>query len=211
MTTLQLARLFGSLKNFGERRLIAAVLLDVAEAFHTVRVEGLLYKLTILHFPSYLVKTISSYLHCRTFQTSFKSATIIRHNMQAGVAKCGLVSPCAVQSACKRHSHALSPRRVSAVHGRHGPRSPSLLVGNLKPSQEKEALATIIAFFGQPLQWIESCSRIVLFGLHVNTRSGQYVRTVFPIYKQLIHPMTDYALPIWRSAACSHVHRLQVL
>jgi hypothetical protein len=167
MTTLQLARLFGSLENFGERKLTAAVLLDVAEAFRTVRVEGLLYKFTILHFPSYLVKTISSYLHCRTFQMSFKSATIIRHNMQARVVQCRLVSPCAVQSACKRHSHALSPRRVSAVHGGHGPRSPSLLVGNLKPSQEKEALAPIIAFFGQPMQWIESAQYL---GVNLDTR-----------------------------------------
>jgi hypothetical protein len=31
------------------------------------------------------------------------------------------------------------------------------------------------------------------------------------LYKQLIHPMMDYACPIWRSAAHSHVRKLQVL
>jgi hypothetical protein len=34
------------------------VFLDVAKAFDTVWINGLLYKLTILNFPSYLVHTI---------------------------------------------------------------------------------------------------------------------------------------------------------
>ena len=38
------------------------VSLDVAEAFNTIWVSGLLYKLTVLNFTSYLVKTISSCL-----------------------------------------------------------------------------------------------------------------------------------------------------
>jgi retron-type reverse transcriptase len=70
-----------------------AVFLDVAKAFDTVWVKGLLYKLTILNFPSYLVKTLSSYLHSRTFQSSFNSATSTRRNMKAGVEQGGLVSP----------------------------------------------------------------------------------------------------------------------
>jgi hypothetical protein len=55
---LQLARLVERVyRNFDERRLTGAVFLDVTKAFDTVWVEGLLYKLTILNFPSYLVKT----------------------------------------------------------------------------------------------------------------------------------------------------------
>jgi hypothetical protein len=42
----------------------------VAKAFDTVWIDGLLYKLTLLNFPSYIVHTISSYLKDRTF--SFK-------------------------------------------------------------------------------------------------------------------------------------------
>ena len=38
------------------------VFLDMAKAFDTVWIVGLLYKLTVLIFPSYLVKTVSSYL-----------------------------------------------------------------------------------------------------------------------------------------------------
>ena len=48
--------------NFGEKRLIGAVVLDVAQAFDTVCVDGFGYKLMALNFPTYLVKTILSYL-----------------------------------------------------------------------------------------------------------------------------------------------------
>jgi hypothetical protein len=68
-----------------------AVFLDVAKAFDTVWVKGLLYKLTILKFQFYLAKIISSYLDYRTYQTSFQSATC--QSMLAGVTQGGLVSP----------------------------------------------------------------------------------------------------------------------
>jgi hypothetical protein len=93
-TTLQLARLVERVnRNIDEKWLTGAVFLDVAKAFDTVWVKGLLYKLTVLNFPSYLVKTISSYADCRTFQTSFHSATSTCRRMGAGVAQGGLVSP----------------------------------------------------------------------------------------------------------------------
>jgi hypothetical protein len=49
--------------------------------FDTVWAEGLLYKLTMLNLQYYLVKIIPSYLHCRTFQISFK-ITSTRRNMR---------------------------------------------------------------------------------------------------------------------------------
>jgi hypothetical protein len=59
-TTLQPARLVERVnRNFDERRLTGAVFLDVAKTSDIVWVKGLLYKLTVLNFPSYLVKTIS--------------------------------------------------------------------------------------------------------------------------------------------------------
>jgi hypothetical protein len=59
-TALQLGRLVERVnRNFDERRKTGAVFLDVAKAFDTVWVKGLLYKLTILNFPSYLMKTLS--------------------------------------------------------------------------------------------------------------------------------------------------------
>jgi hypothetical protein len=60
-TSLQLARLVETITmNFGEKRLTGALFLDVAKAFDTVWLDYLLYKLTILNIPSYLVHTIPS-------------------------------------------------------------------------------------------------------------------------------------------------------
>jgi hypothetical protein len=50
-TSLQLARLVERItRNFDEKRPTGAVFLDVAKAFDTVWVDGLLYKLTLLNF-----------------------------------------------------------------------------------------------------------------------------------------------------------------
>jgi hypothetical protein len=49
-TSLQLARLVERTRNFGENRLTGAVFLDVAKAFDSVWIDGLLYKLKRLNF-----------------------------------------------------------------------------------------------------------------------------------------------------------------
>jgi retron-type reverse transcriptase len=93
-TSLQLARLVERIaRNFGEKRLTGAVFLDVAKAFDTVWIDGLLYKLTLLKLPSQLVHTISSYLRGRTFEASFQTATSSSRGMRAGVAQGWLISP----------------------------------------------------------------------------------------------------------------------
>jgi hypothetical protein len=90
-TTLQLARLVERVnRNFDEGRLTGAFFLDLGKVFDTVRVKGLLYNLIVLNIPSDLVKTVSSYLDCRTF---FQSATSTCLVVRAGVAQGGLVSP----------------------------------------------------------------------------------------------------------------------
>jgi hypothetical protein len=65
----------------------------VAKAFDTIWMDGLLYKLTLLNFPSYIVHTISSYLRCRTFEGSFQTATSPRRCMRVAVPQGGLISP----------------------------------------------------------------------------------------------------------------------
>jgi hypothetical protein len=91
---LQLARLVERVtRNFGEKRLTGAVFRDVAKAFDTVWVDGLVYKLTVLNFPSYLVTIITSYLSGRTFEASIQTATSSRRGMRAGVAQGGIISP----------------------------------------------------------------------------------------------------------------------
>ena len=56
-----------------------SLFLDVAKAFDSKWIEGLLFKLTNLEFPSYLVKVITSYSHSRTFTASFQVATYFCH------------------------------------------------------------------------------------------------------------------------------------
>jgi hypothetical protein len=45
----------------------------------------------------------------------------------------------------------------------------------------------------------------------LNRSSGLSDRNGVLFYEQLIRPIMDYACPIWRSAARSHVRKLQVL
>jgi hypothetical protein len=78
---LQLASLVERItRDFGEKRLTGAVFLDVAKAFDTVWIDGLLYKLTLLNFPSYIVNTISSYFRDRS---SKRPSRRPRHLVQA--------------------------------------------------------------------------------------------------------------------------------
>jgi hypothetical protein len=87
-------------------------------------------------------------------------------------------------------------------------------------------------FLGEPIQWVErarylgvtqitwsahvnqvgrkAAQRLGVLGPLLNRRSGLSVRNCVLLYKQLIRPMMDYACPIWRSAARSHVRKLQV-
>ena len=86
-TSLQLARLIERITRiFGEKRLTGTVFFDVTKAFDTVWIESLLYKLTLLNFPSYIAHTISSYLWGRTFEASCKTATSSRRGMRVVVA-----------------------------------------------------------------------------------------------------------------------------
>jgi len=80
-------------RNFGEKRLTGAVFVDMAKAFDTVWIDGLLYKLTLLNFPSYIVHTISSYTKDRTFDATFQTTTSSRRGMRAEIAQGGLISP----------------------------------------------------------------------------------------------------------------------
>jgi hypothetical protein len=107
----------GSANLVGEKRLTGTVFLDVAKAFDTVWIDGVLYKLTLLTFPSYIVYTISSYLRDRTFEASFQTATSSRRGMRAGVAQGALISPVLFSLYVKRHSLTFAPRRISSLRG----------------------------------------------------------------------------------------------
>ena len=76
-----------------EKGLTDTVFPDVAQAFDTVRVDGLLHKLTVFNFPLYLVKTICSNLHVRTFKVSFQTNTSTCRCMRVGVDQGGIMYP----------------------------------------------------------------------------------------------------------------------
>jgi len=93
-TALQLAHLVEIVsRNSDEKRQTDAVFLDVAKAFDIVWVDCLLNKLTLLNFPSYLLKIICSSLHGRTFESSFQGAPTTSRFMRTGVTEGGIMSP----------------------------------------------------------------------------------------------------------------------
>jgi len=93
-----------------------------------------------------------------------------------------------------------------------------------------------VQLFGEPIQWVDdvryvgmsldkglACSkhifqvrkkeaqRLGTVGPLLHRRSGLSIRNGVLLYKQLIRPMMDNACPVWRSAARSHIKKLQVL
>jgi len=50
-----------------------------------------------------------------------------------------------------------------------------------------------------------------MLGPLLNRKSDSSVRNGVLLYRQLIHPVMDYACPAWKSAALSHVRRLHVM
>jgi hypothetical protein len=57
----------------------------------------------------------------------------------------------------------------------------------------------------------KAAQRIGMLSPLLNRKSDLSVRNRVLLYKQLIRPMMDYECPAWRSAARTHVRRLQVL
>jgi hypothetical protein len=107
-----------------------------------------------------------------------------------------------------------------------------LFVKTLRLIQKPRA----VQFFREPIQWVETArylgvtldtqltwsaqvnrvgnkaaQRLGVLGPLLKRRSGLSVRSGVLLYKQLIRPMMDYACPIWRFTARSHVRKLQVI
>src|SRR5215468_1562918 len=93
-----------------------------------------------------------------------------------------------------------------------------------------------VTLFGEPIQWVDNtrylgvtldkrltwsshigqvskrtAQRMGLLGPLLNRWSELSIRNGVLLYKQLVRPLMDYASPVWRSAARTHVRRLQVL
>jgi len=57
----------------------------------------------------------------------------------------------------------------------------------------------------------KTAQRMGMLGPLLNSKSDLSIRNGVLLYKKLIRPMMDYSCPAWRSAARSHVRRLQEL
>jgi hypothetical protein len=93
-----------------------------------------------------------------------------------------------------------------------------------------------VALFGEPIVWVDTARYLgvtfdkrLTYATHIdqvkkkasqrlgvlvpllNRRSGLSIRSGVLLYRQLIRSMMDYACPVWRSAAITHVTKLQVL
>ena len=93
-----------------------------------------------------------------------------------------------------------------------------------------------VTLFGEPIKWVDTTrylgvtlgksltwsphidqvrkktvQRMGMLGPLLNRKSDLSVRNGVLLYKQLIRPMMDYAIPAWRSAARSQVRTLHVL
>jgi hypothetical protein len=91
-----------------------------------------------------------------------------------------------------------------------------------------------VTLFGEPIEWVESTrylgvtldrrhswsphidqirrrtvQRMGMLGPVLNRRNDLSIRNGVLLYKQLFRPKMEYACPAWRSAARSHVRRLQ--
>jgi hypothetical protein len=109
-----------------ERKVTHGVFLYVSKAFDTLWVKDRLFKLAILNIPTCLAKSLSSYLYCRTFQTSFESATTTRCSVRSGAAQSGYVSPVLISLHTNDMPSRPPPptsRRAIILCGRHSSRS----------------------------------------------------------------------------------------
>jgi hypothetical protein len=57
----------------------------------------------------------------------------------------------------------------------------------------------------------KASQRLAVLGSLLNGRSGLSTRNGVLRYRKLIRPMMDYACPVWRFAARSHIRKLHVL
>jgi hypothetical protein len=73
------------------------------------------------------------------------------------------------------------------------------------------ALDTQLTWSAHVNQVGKKAHRLGVLGPLLNRRTGLSVRNGELLYKQLIYPMMYYVCPIWRSAARSHVRKLQVV
>lgn len=75
------------------RKSVGMLSLDLKAAFDSVWHDGILHKMYIHKFPTYLVKIVKSFLADRTFQVSIGNSLSAEHQISSGVPQGAVLSP----------------------------------------------------------------------------------------------------------------------
>lgn len=93
-TTQQLLRLTEIInKGFEAKKHTAILFLDIQQAFDKVWIEGLLYKLSQINIPTYLLDTLKSFLQDRTFNVRINGESSISKSINAGIPQGSILGP----------------------------------------------------------------------------------------------------------------------
>ena len=93
-TVDQLVRLINEItKNFNYKKHTGALLLDIADAFSTVWLDGLIFKMIKLGFPAYLIRVICSYIKDRKLFVKFNRAISKLYDLFSGVPQGSVLGP----------------------------------------------------------------------------------------------------------------------
>lgn len=93
-TTMQLLRLTEYIKTaFTWKQTATALFLDIEKAFDRVWHNGLIYKLIMTDVPTYLTKTMTSFIKNRTFQIKINNTLSTTRTVKAGVPQGSALSP----------------------------------------------------------------------------------------------------------------------
>jgi hypothetical protein len=93
-TVQQVARVTEKItEEFNKNRCTAMLLIDLQKAFDRVWHDGLIFKLIQLNVPTYIIKTLHSYLSGRSFYINLDGIKSSTKNIEAGVPQGSLLGP----------------------------------------------------------------------------------------------------------------------
>lgn len=93
-TTHQLKRVTNQLKqNLRRKYTTAALMFDVEKAYDRVWTNGLIYKMIITNFPSYIIRIVASFVRHRSFQVIINNTKSSTKVIQYGLPQGAVMSP----------------------------------------------------------------------------------------------------------------------
>ncbi|GBM07305.1 RNA-directed DNA polymerase from mobile element jockey [Araneus ventricosus] len=219
-TTDQLLRMAEIIRdNLENSRDTGAVFIDIAKAFDSVWLEGLIYKMLVMSIPDGLIKLMNSYLHGRGFTVRVGNSFSSGRTIEAGVVQGSKLGP-----QCFSIFVNDITRNQETLLCMHADDTAIMSTG-VSQQEITDNLNSYLAELGRwPIKW----------KIKVNVDKRQAVRNKFktakqklnPLlgkhsklsldnklltYKSLLRPIITYASPVWRAAAKTHLKKLESL